>query len=247
MKMKHLNVLCTIVMLFIVSSISAQIVKISAFGQEGFVMGDMTNKEINSGTAGYVDYASSAGLELNYYLKNNLGFGLRWSGTSYGRDFESYESDLTEMLGITNDQYDITQTYAYWTVGSDLGISYMLDISEKWQLEPYFYLGFNVLSSPLSSVIYSENNTTFKYQSKTQVYVGFCYSPGLKFHWNPFKHTGFYLSLEYDGNSFYEDNERSMIYSYNTLDITDTEKTYKIQSLNIGVGLAFRFGKGVEQ
>lgn len=245
--MKYLHVLFTIVMIFIVSSISAQIVKISAFGQEGFVMGDMTNKEINSGTAGYVEFASSAGLEAAYYLKNNIGFGLRWSGTNYGRDYESYESDLTEMLGITSDQYDITQSYAYWSVGTDLGISYMLDLSEKWQLEPYFYLGFNVLTSPMSSVLFSENNTTYQYRSKSQVYFGFCYSPGLKFNWNPFTRAGFYFSLEYNGNSYLEEDERSMIYSYNTLDITDTEKTYKIQSLNIGLGFAVRLGKGTEQ
>ena len=75
--MKLQNVLFTAIMLFIVGSSSAQIAKISVFGQEGFPMGGMTDKEIISGTAGYVEFASSAGLEVNYYLKNNLGFGLR--------------------------------------------------------------------------------------------------------------------------------------------------------------------------
>ena len=246
MNKKLFNVLCTIVMLLVVNSMHAQILRISAFGQEGFVMGDIAKTGINSPSAGYVDYASTGGLEANYYLKNNLGFGLRWSGTNFMRDFETYESDLTEMLGISNDPYDISPSYVYWAFGSDFGISYLIDISGKLQLEPYFYLGFKGLLSPMSSVIYSRENTTFQYKSKSHLFFGFSYSPGVKFHWNAFKHAGFFASLEYDGKSYLSDDERSMIYSYNSLEITDTEKNYNIHSLNIGLGLSFRFGKGLE-
>jgi len=48
-------------------------------------------------------------------------------------------------------------------------------------------------------------------------------------------------------NSFLKDDERSMVYSYNTLDITDTEKSYNIHSVNIGIGLSYRFGKGLAE
>jgi hypothetical protein len=244
--MKCLKVFVAIILTGITLSASAQVVKISAYGQEGIVFGDMAKKEINSPSAGYVEYASAGGLEANFYLKNNLGFGIRWSGTYYERDFETYESDLTGLLEIDGDPYDLSQIYAFWDLGSDLGISYLLDLSEKWQLEPYFYFGFRLLSSPASSVIYTQNATTFHYRAKPQLYVGVSYSPGLKINWNAFQHLGFFASLEYDGNAFLEEDERSMIYSFDSLDITDMEKQYSIHSVYLGLGLSFRFGKGLD-
>ncbi len=68
--------------------------------QEGFVMGEFGRKNLNSGTAGYVDYGSSGGLEVTYITPRNIGLGLRWSGTYYGMDMETYES------GFSGDAWD---------------------------------------------------------------------------------------------------------------------------------------------
>ena len=246
MKMKYL-LTSTILMLLIVNTINAQVFRISAFSQQNIVMGDFSKKEINSSSAGYVDFGSTGGIEVNYYLKNNLGFGLRFLGNFYERDTETYETDLTKMLGITDDQYDFTETYVFGAFGSDLGISYQIDIANKLQLEPYFYLGFKGLVSPISSVIYSQNNTTYQYKTKSNIYAGFSYSPGVKLNWNILKNFGLYFSFEFNGNVFDEGSERSIMYNYNTLEITDSMKSYNINSLNIGIGLAFRFGKGLAQ
>ena len=247
MKIRKLFLVCAIAMVFIVNSISAQVFRVSAFSQEGVIMGDITKKEINNKAAGYVDYGSSGGLEVNYFLKNNLGFGLRFAATNYGRDFETYESDLTEMLEITDDQYDMTQTYSFWSFGPDLGISYLIGLSKKLQLEPCFFFGFKGLISPYSNVIYSQDNITYQYRTKPKTYVGFSYSPGVKLNWNIVKHFGLFFSLEYEGNSFVSDDERSILYNYRTLEIIEREKTYTINSLNFGFGMAFRFGKGLDQ
>jgi hypothetical protein len=243
--MKNFLLPFAVTLLFSANTISAQVLKISAYGQEAIVMGDITNKEINSPSAGYVDYGSTSGLEINYYFKNNLGLGIRWSGTFYEQDTDAYEEDLTKMLGILNDQYDVSESFGIWTIGSDLGISYLVNMNQKLQLEPYFYFGFLALASPENSAIYLKDNTTFQYNSRSQMYFGIGYSPGVKLNWNAFKKLGLYFSLEYSGNSFLKDDERSMVYSYNTLDITETEKSYNIQSVNIGIGLSYRFGKGL--
>ena len=247
MKTHHLSLLAGFAMLCIAGSLSAQVVRISTNSQEGFVLGDFAKTDLQSGTAGYVAYGSGGGIEINYFTKRNIGIGLRWSGTYYGLDMETFESDLKEMLDITNDAYDITHSYAYWSLGSDVGISYLLGLSEKWQLEPYFYLGLRGLVSPAGMVIYSQNSTTFQYLSKPRLYYGFSYSPGVKIHWNPFNHVGFHLSVEYHGASFLYDDERSILYSFNSLEITDRDKNYHMQALNLGLGLTFWFGKGLDQ
>lgn len=247
MKTKNLILLAAFAMVWSTGSVSAQIIRITAYSQEGFVLGDFTKADLNSGTAGYVNYSSAGGLEAAYYTRSNIGLGLRWSGTYYGLDIETYEEDLTEMLGIAGDPYDITHTYAFWSFGSDFGVSYLANLSKRWQLEPYFYLGLRGLISPAGTVIYSQNSTTFQYLSKPRLYYGFSYSPGVKLLWNAFNHVGFYFSVEYHGASFLYDDERSMIYSYNSLEITDLEKNYHTQAVNLGLGLTFRFGKGMEQ
>lgn len=246
MKTKFVQLLGAIAFLLIFNDTHAQIFKISTIGQEAIIMGDISKKEINNAKAGYVDYGSTSGLELNYYLKNNFGFGLRWKGTFYGQDIDTYESDIKKMLGISGNNYDLTQTYGFWSFGSDFGISYLIGISEKLQLEPYFYFGATGLSSPKTEVIYLKENTTFRYVSKSQLYLGISYSPGVKLNWNITKLFGLYFSAEYLGKSFLEDKERSILYTSTTLDITDTEKNYSINSVNLGLGLSFRFGKGRE-
>lgn len=246
MKKKSITILSTVIMLFITNSVSAQLFKISVFGQNGFMMGDITKKEFSSSTAGYVDYGFVGGIEINYYFNNKIGLGFRWTGSDYERDIDSYESDLKELLGIINEPYDFTQTYSFWTFGSDFGISYQFSLSDKLQLEPYIYLGYKALISPAGEVIYYQNNTTYQYKNKSTSCLGFSYMPGVKLNWNVWKHFGFYFSAEYNGSSFMEEDERSMIYSYNALEITDTPKNYKINSVNIGLGLTFRFGKGLQ-
>ena len=244
--MKIVNLLWIVALLLVFNNTRAQTFKISTFGQESILMGDISKKEINNAKAGYVDYGSTSGLELNYYLKNNFGFGLRWKGTFYGQDIDTYESDIKKMLGISGNNYDFAHTYGFWSFGSDFGISYLIGISEKLQLEPYFYFGATGLSSPKTEIIFMDENTTFQYVSKSQTYFGISYSPGVKLNWNITKLFGLYFSAEYLGKSFIEDKERSILYSYNTLEITDTEKSYSINSFNIGLGLAFRFGKQKE-
>jgi|GEM_PF-2699985 len=245
MKATRVSIFIVFVIISSISTVNAQFMRISAFGQEGFVFGDITKKDINNNSAGYVDFNSAGGLEFNYFLKNNLGFGIRLSGNGYGIDTKSFETDLKNKLGITSDQYDLTQTYAFWSMGSELGISYLGSIFEKWQIEPYFYFGVNFLASPANSVIYTQNNTTFEYKTKTNLFAGISYSPGVKIHWNAIKQFGLYFSVEYDGNTYLKDDVRSLKYSYNTLDINDVEKSYNFNSINIGLGLSFRFGKGL--
>ena len=230
---------------FTIHGAFAQVFRISVLNQEGAVFGDFAKKDLANNAAGYAEYSSLGGLEFNYYTKQNIGFGIRWTGTFYGRDFETYETDLASSLGITNGIYDVTQSFGFWSVGSDFGVSYLKTLSPKLQLEPYAYIGFRGLISPVSNIIYQQNNETFEYRTKSQVYFGIAYSAGLKLHWNIANHFGLYFSLAYDGSSFAEFEERSIRYSYNSLEIIDRNREYAINTVNLGIGLSFRFGKGL--
>lgn len=48
-----------------------------------------------------------------------MGFGLKASGTFFERDIEAYQTDLKNKLAINNDNYDITNSYGFWSFGSD--------------------------------------------------------------------------------------------------------------------------------
>ncbi len=244
------SILRTVMMVFLMitaNAATAQVFRISTFGQESILFGDFTKKEINNPGAGYVDYATPGGLEFNYYPKNKLGFGVRWTVASYERDLDSYERDLKRELNMSNNTFHLTQPFAYWAIGSDIGLSYVLDLNEKWQIEPYIYLGFKVLYIENIDAIYSDTGTTFQYQVESPIFVGFSYAPGAKVHWNVAKRFGLYFSLEYQGAAFAKDDETRISFSTNTLNITSFERSYGINSLNIGLGLAVRFGKGLEQ
>lgn len=239
--------LAVIILIIATNSATAQHFKISSFGQESIVFGDFSKKEFNNPSAGYVDYGTLGGLEFNYYPKNKLGIGLRWTASSYERDLQTYENDLKNELNLTNNTFNLSQPYAFWSINSEIGISYLLTIHEKWHIEPYFYLGFNALTSSEVNAIYSDNGSTFQYQSESPIFFGFTYAPGAKVHWNITKLFGLYLSGEYQGSSFLKDNETRINFSANSLGITSFERSYKISAFNIGLGLAVRFGKGIEQ
>ena len=245
MKAKTILPFVVLTLLFTTYRGAAQVFKISTSSQSALVFGDITKTGVNNPSAGYVEYGSGVGFAFNFYFKNRLGLGLRSTGTLYTRDVEQYETDLKAVLGITDDQYDLTPAPGFLSFGSDFGVSYLIDLSDKWQFEPYFYLGLNILGLPESSAIYAQNGTTYQFNTKAQPYVGLSYSPGAKFNWNFSRQFGLYFSLEYNGRTYVEDNERSLSYSANSFVIADVPRAYSINSVNLGFGLSFSFGKGL--
>ena len=246
MKKTSIKLLTMAFALLIISSVNAQVFQVSANGYNSIVFGDLTKKELNNAGAGYVDFAYGGGVEFKYYI-NNLGLGLKWAYTDYGRDIESYQTDLKDKLGITDDQYNITQTYAFRSNSFSFGLSYVYKLSDKFQLEPYLYLGLENFVSPFEHAVYSKSNTTFTYRKDAKLYVGFCYAPGVKCQWNITKNIGLNIFAEYKGATLFEETEDSIIYSYNSFETTSVNKTYKPQSLNVGLGFAYSFGKGLNK
>ena len=238
--------LAVLILIIVTYPATAQELRISSFGQESIVFGDFSKKEFNHSGAGYIDYGSSGGLELNYYFPNKLGVGLRWAISSYGRDLETFENDLKNELNLVNNTFHLSQPYAFWTMNSEFGISYLHDMGEKWQIEPYFYLGFNVMGARETNAIYSDNGSTFQYRSESPLFYGVSYAPGVKMHWNIAKRFGLYFSGEYQGSSYFKDDETRITSSATSLGIKDVERSYKINAVNIGLGLSFKFGKGIE-
>lgn len=244
-----LSVLASTLLILTSISSQAQFFEISIYSAQSSLFGDFTETDLNNKGAGYASIGSSFGVELNYYLKNNIGFGLRTSSTVYMADKDKYQTDIKNSIGITDDNYDFSNQYLYAhaSFGSEFGISYLLDVSEKLQLEPFMYVGFRVLGSPATSVVYSENNNTHTYQKKSAGYLGFSYAPGVRLKWNVHKRINLNAHLEYQGRNFIAGDETSITQSYNSLEIETTERKYTINGIALGLGISYKFGKGLTE
>ena len=222
----------------------SQVWQFSTSGHITSVIGEFSDADMANPNAGYVDYADGGYLELKYY-KNKLGWGIRTSYTIYHRDNETYLNDLKSELGITGNGYYSTLSNNYWALGADFGVSYPLVLNDRFQFEPYFYLGFKGLLTPLDEVVYLDNSSTYTYRTNPLLFVGIAYIPGIKAQWNVTKHFGINIYAEYEGLNLISENEESVLYSSSTLDVTSRERTLKPKLVNIGLGFSFSFGKGL--
>jgi hypothetical protein len=246
--MKHTvkGILTLLFALFIFNSTNAQIFQFGVSDHAILVLGNFSNNDFNSKDAGYVEFADGASLEFKYINKKNWGFGVRATYSFYTRDTASYQADLLKNLGVTNDNFYVTNLASFRSFNFLFGVSRVLSLSEKFQFEPYFYIGMKSLTDPGENVVYSINSTTLTYSKNPMVYVGFSYIPGLKFQWNINKYVGLNLFVEYEGVAMETRTEESIIYNDNNFDKTRIEKSYMPQSINLGLGLAFSFGKGLK-
>ena len=246
MKTKPFILLLAALTLSIFTGVQAQVFQISFNDHFTGVIGEFAKDDIKNPNAGYVYMADGGNLEFKFYIKK-FGIGLRGSVTNYQRDVEAYKSDLMGKLGITENNSYSTLTRSYWSIGGDLGVSYVININEKFLVEPYFYFGFRTLSTPLDEVVYFENSTLYTYRNNPVLIYGISYIPGLKFQWNATKRLGLNLYLEYEGAGAYKETRKSVLYSNNSFERSKTDVSYKPQSINVGLGLAFSFGKTAEE
>lgn len=246
MKKMSIKLLTVTFALLIFSSVNAQVFQISANTYNSVVFGDLTKKEMNSSSAGYVDFSYGLGVEFKFYIKN-LGLGLKWDHSDYGRDMETYETDLKNELGIIDSNYSITQLSSFKSNSFLFGISYVIKLSPKFQLEPYFNFGIQSFRSPFEHAVFSKESITYTYRKDPIIYVGGIYMPGLNFQWNITKNIGINIFVEYKGSVLFEEVEESITYSYNSFVVNSVNKKYNPQSLNLGIGFAYTFGKGLNK
>ncbi len=225
--------------------LSAQEFKLELNGYSANVSGDFTKNSMEDEGAGYVSEAFGSNLEFKYYY-NHIGFGIRIDYVEYARDDDSYIRDLKNYLGIVDENYTMTENYFYSAYNLQFGLTYAYDLSRKFQLEPYFYFGLNVFISPIERAIYQKNGVTYTYRKDPVGYAGVGYVPGVKILWKITKHFGLNLAMEYEGMALSEETEEDIIYSYNSFNKHRVDKAYNPASFNIGLGLTFSFGKGLE-
>jgi len=233
------------IVLFLFSPSHAQVFRFSLGGYGISTSGDLTKKEFKNSSAGYVNFATGGNFEFKYYTNSHLGLGVRWTYAEYERDKDAYQADLKNYLGIVDDQYYMRDSYPYIASNFHLGLSYLYDLSNKFQLEPYFYFGFTIFASPLEQATYAKDGFTHNYRKYATGFAGFSYSPGVKLQWNIAKHFGLHLFAEYEGASLGQEIEKSIIYSYNTFEKNKVNKKYRLQQVNIGLGLNVSIGKGL--
>lgn len=241
--MKNNYLILTVIMCLVSISgiVNAQYSKISITGHTGFVMGDFKKQELNSETSGYADQAWSTVIEYNYYLKNNLGLGVRSSYTGYLRDI-AYREDLVNSVEMWNS--DITSNDTYHAYSFNIGASYLLNLTKSINLEPFLFTGYRFMISPATSFIFLRNGTTYEYKNKSQSYVGFGYAAGVKLNWNITNTLGLFGSVEYNNDIYNAEFETNVLSSYNTLLVDESRaKEYNIHKLNIGLGISFKFGE----
>lgn len=226
-------------------NLSAQVFKIELNGYSANVSGDITKNSMEDEGAGYVSEGFGSNLEFKYYY-NHIGFGIRLDYVEYVRDNDAYTTDLKHYLGIVDENYSMTEEYSYYSYNIQFGLTYAYDLSRKFQLEPYFYFGFNTFISPIERAIYLKNGTTYTYRKDPVGYAGIGYVPGIKILWKISKHFGLNLAMEYEGVALSEESEEDLIYSYNSFTKHTVDKAYNPTSFNFGLGLTFSFGKGLE-
>jgi hypothetical protein len=231
---------------FISISAQAQHFEVSLFGSQSAVFGDFAETDLTNSSAGYVSYGMGAGLALNYYFANDFGIGFRSSGTFYQMDEEAYQSDIISQLGITGTNYAFSNAlqYGFASLNTELGVSYLFNLGEKWQAEPYIYLGGVIMASPATTIVYQENDITYTQKIEAASFNGFSYAPGVRFKWNVSDHIGLNIFAEYQGKVFGESDQTSINQSFNSLDIAVAPREYTINAFALGLGLAYRFNCG---
>ena len=244
-KLKPINIATLAIVISIFSTVKAQVFQVSINDHITNVLGDFTKNDMTNPNAGYVNFANGSNLEAKYYFKK-LGVGVRGSVSNYQRDKVAYQKDLLGELGITDNNYYFTMNKSYISLGGDLGISYMLEMNENFLFEPYFYFGYRTLVTPIDEVVYVENSSTYTYRKNPELFEGISYVPGAKFHSYNSKHIiGLNLYVEYEGVSALTGTEQSVVYSNSTFETKNLDRSFKPQSVNVGLGISFFLGKGL--
>ncbi|MGL1887153.1 MAG: hypothetical protein OCD76_11635 [Reichenbachiella sp.] len=239
--MKKYNLILMLLFVLAISQVHAQKFQaaISFYGAN--MLGDFTSSEYNNQESVYDIYAGGSSISFKYYLENNIGFGIKCSFTGYQRDRKSYENDLKEELGITDDNYDITQSNEYWSYSPRIGMSYAIELS-NFVIEPYFYIGMAVFVTPIEHAIYANAGTTYTYRKDPTVFYGTSYLPGVSFMWKFADKWGLYMEVEYEAVVLTIDNDDYLVHSFNSFEKTKALKKFTPQSINVGLGVAFQFG-----
>ena len=242
--MKRIYLLLVIALFFVgQDSVKAQFqIGLNSFNP--ILFGDLTKTELNNPGAGYVIYGTGGNIELMYHFKNKLGVGFRSNYSIYTKDIDAYKLDLMSAIGVDENNFMMQSVYAYHSLSGQFSVSYDISAGEKFSIEPYIYLGFNVFTSPIEEAVYFKNGSTFTRKKPVEAFGGFNYSPGVKFQWVLLqKHLGLVLYAEYDGSSIENWSEEYITYSSDSFTKSYVEKSYSIQSVNIGIGAYWRFGK----
>ena len=240
------KILFTSLLIITISNVIAQSFQVGLNGYGAIVMGDITQTDLNNPSAGYVLYSEGGSLEFLYHTKKKFAFGFRPHYSSYTKDIHTYKDDLTQYLGVSDSNIMIQSLYTYSNMGVQLGIAYQFDVSEIFSIEPYFFLGGNIFTSPAEQVTYFKKGTTYIQKKPITAFVGFSYSPGVKFQWIILDgHLGLNAFLEYNAIVIEPYAEETITYSNNSFDKKYVQRDYSINAINIGIGVFYRFGKGV--
>jgi len=224
----------------------AQKFQISLDGYNGSVMGDFKENDLNNSSAGFSSLGYGSALEFRYYFEKGWGLSGRWSYMGYTRDVDAYKDALENKLNINDDNNAMIVPYDFSSIGFHAGFSYPFILSEKFQFEPYMYIGFKALVSPAEKVVYYQNSETKTYSKSHGFYAGFSYIPGMHIQWNITKYFGLKFFFEYEGAAFSTYEEDAVNYTATAFAKETIERQYNPQTLNYGLGLVFNFGKGVK-
>jgi len=228
--------------------VSAQTFQIGISGNNPILFGDITETDLNNPSAGYVMSANGSNFDFMYYTPKNWGFGFRANYTAYIKDIDLYKEDLLNNLGITDTSMIMQSLYTYRYFGFQIGASHNFKIKGKFNIEPYLFFGAGAFISPMEEATYFKGGQTFTRKKTVTGFASVNYSPGVKFQWNLVDgHLGLSLYIEYNGIALESWEEETVTYTANSFNKTSNTKSYNISAVNIGGGISYRFGNGLNE
>ncbi len=210
--------------------------KIELNSMGGMVLGDFSKSDPLNNTSGFSEYSYFADLTAKYYF-DDLGVGVKLYSGGFSLDNEDYSEGLASLLGATSDAIFYRQNIGYFSFGTQVGLSYKINFSEQFNLEPSIYGGFFNMVVPADNLVYNDGTSTRTYVSEISGSFGAIFTPGLRLNWQFHEIVGFSLNTEYIYTVVDEVEGDALDYNYLTTTKLEFERKLAPQAFQLGFGV----------
>lgn len=213
--------------------------KFNFFGGVALPMGEYAAEELN-GDGGYAKLGSSFGLQLDFFLPSNIGFGVAMGTRRNPFNDVTFGEDIVEDLDYTSTRTLATGSYKSFSVMPVFGYKFIDRNDFTWDIMAGFGAALNSMTQPVTLEL------TEKAQPLEQVYIDF--SGKYSFAANIGTRFVYYLSPSLGISAavnFYSSNPEYTIVrqdftDYNNPELLTTNTyTNRNQILDFTVGIVF--------
>lgn len=194
--------------------------------------GNVTNPD-----AYFAPYGFQTDLTIRKYNSSGFGFGLRIVATEFSVDNDMFARKLLTKLS-SNDfsNYSLSDYYVSNT-GIQLALSYDLNISKRFSIEPFVNSGIEFFAAPEIELFYLRNGTSFQFKQKEMLTTGISLNPGLILHYRLNAIMGLQVYGSYTTVFADKTYLEQVDIGANSINKTEVEHTPKPEFATFGVGL----------